>query len=82
MSGCLQVAIGELVGAYIDVYGEEGGYTLNMYYQAGVIGGEARAGDDAVAIEWFDLDLLPEKIAFVHQREAIAHLRRRLDGSG
>ena len=78
----LRIAIGKLIGAYIDVYGEEGRYTLNIYYQAGVIGGEARAGDDAVAMEWFGLDALPEKIAFVHQPKAIADLRRRLDGSG
>ena len=49
-----------------------------MYYMAGVVDGEARAGDDAVAIEWFSLGVLPEKVAFANCRQAIADLRRRL----
>ena len=75
----LRVAVGELVGTYVDVYGEEAGkYTLTMYYLAGVVGGEPRAGDDAAAIKWFSLAELPEKIAFANCRQAIADLRRRL----
>ena len=74
----LRVAIGELVGTYVDEYGEGGKYTLTMYYMAGVVDGEARAGDDAVAIEWFSLGELPEKVAFANCRQAIADLRRRL----
>ena len=74
----LRVAIGELVGTYVDEYGEGGKYTLTMYYMAGVVDGEARAGDDAVAIEWFSLGVLPEKVAFANCRQAIADLRRRL----
>ena len=74
----LRVAIGDLVGTYVDVYGEERRYTLNMYYMAGVVDGEPRAGDDAVAIEWFSLGVLPEKVAFANCRQAIADLRRRL----
>ena len=74
----LRVAIGDLVGTYVDEYGEGGKYTLTMYYMAGVVDGEARAGDDAVAIEWFSLGELPEKVAFANCRQAIADLRRRL----
>jgi 8-oxo-dGTP diphosphatase len=74
----LRVAIGDLVGTYVDVYGEERRYTLNMYYMAGVVDGEPRACDDAVAIEWFSLEELPEKVAFANCRQAISDLRRRL----
>ena len=74
----LRIAVGETVGTYVDTYGEGGKYTLSTYYLAGVVDGEPQAGDDAVAVEWFSLEKLPEKIAFANCRQAIADLRRRL----
>lgn len=74
----LRVATGEPVGTYVDTYGEGGKYTLTTYYQAKVVGGEQRAGDDAVALDWFHLEQLPERIAFNNGRWALADLKRQL----
>ena len=74
----LRVAIGEPVGTYVDTYGEGGKFTLNTYYQAEVVRGEQQAGDDAVAIDWFRLEQLPEEIAFNNCRWALADLKRKL----
>jgi ADP-ribose pyrophosphatase YjhB (NUDIX family) len=60
----LLIQPGELLGIFMDVYGETGEPTLNIFYLAAIIGGEARPGSDAMQLEWFDLDSLPEQIAF------------------
>ena len=74
----LQVTIGDAVGTYVDEYGDGGKYTLTTYYQAKVVGGEQQAGDDAVALDWFRLEQLPERIAFNNGRWALADLKRQL----
>jgi 8-oxo-dGTP diphosphatase len=46
-------------------------------YQARVVGGELRPGDDARAAEFFGPDELPERIAFEAQRQALQDWRER-----
>jgi 8-oxo-dGTP diphosphatase len=75
----LAVVPTEVLGFYMDVYGEEEFHTLNICYLARPTDGEARAGSDAVRLRWFPLDDLPEKIAFNWEREALELLRRRLN---
>ena len=41
-------------------------------------GGELRAGDDAVALDWFPLDALPDDLAFASHRQALEQIRERL----
>ena len=56
----------------VDTYGEEGNeYTLNIYYLAEVVEGEAEPRSDAVEIGWFGPDELPENIAFAHARRVL-----------
>jgi len=64
-----------LVGIYMDTYGDDGEPTLNLMYECGVVGGEERAGDDAVEIGWFPLDAIPGNVAFESARRAIADWR-------
>ena len=71
----LEIAPTEVVGIYMDVYGEEQEPTLNICYLATVIGGEERAGSDATETAWFALDALPEQIAFTWEREALEAVR-------
>ncbi|NJN99012.1 MAG: hypothetical protein HC875_35430 [Anaerolineales bacterium] len=59
----------------MDVYATTGDPTLNLFYTAVVTGGEARAGSDANGLQWFDLDALPEQIAFRSAHEVLALLR-------
>ncbi len=49
-------------------------YTLNVYYAARVIGGDARPADDVASLRWFSLDALPERIAFDHANEVLRRL--------
>lgn len=69
----LQVRVTDLVGIFVDVYGEGASeHTLNVYYRAEVVGGEPEPCTDAVEIGWFAPDELPEDIAFEHAREALS----------
>lgn len=68
----LRVRITNLVGIFIDTYGDDmSEHTLNIYYRAEVAEGVAEPRTDAVEIGWFGPDELPEKIAFDHARAAL-----------
>ena len=64
----LIVELREWLGIWIDTYGsgDRQVYTLNCYYLAEPVGGEARPADDAAELGWFGPDELPERIAFEH----------------
>ena len=49
-----------------------------ILYTGLATGGEARAGDDAIELEWFALDALPDDLAFASHRQALAEFRERL----
>ena len=59
---------GDFVGAWMDRYGprEDDRVTLNLYWAARVVGGEARPADDVAELRWFALEELPgpEELAF------------------
>jgi ADP-ribose pyrophosphatase YjhB (NUDIX family) len=55
---------------------QEGGASVFILYWAERIGGELRAGDDALAAEFFARDALPE-IAFASTRHVIELLQQR-----
>jgi ADP-ribose pyrophosphatase YjhB (NUDIX family) len=76
---CLHIQLGEMLGIFMDIYYTSGDPILNIFYVASVAGGEARAGSDATHVQWFDLDALPEQIAFKSAHEVLALLR---NGSG
>jgi 8-oxo-dGTP diphosphatase len=62
----LEVAIGELVGMWLDRYEADSGtaQTLNLYFTATVLRGFAGPSDEADAVEWFTPQRLPTNIAF------------------
>ena len=76
----LEVEPREVLDFWIDTYGDEGYRTLNICYVARVTGGHAEPGSDAVKMEWFALDALPDNIAFNWEREALEKLRKWLSG--
>ncbi len=49
---------------------QKGGASIFILYRARLLGGEMKAGDDAGAVGFFDLDDLPE-LAFASTREAV-----------
>lgn len=71
----LAAAPTEVLGFWMDRYGEEDFHTLNICYLAERAGGEERAGSDAVTMRWFPLDEFPEALAFNWVREALELLR-------
>jgi ADP-ribose pyrophosphatase YjhB (NUDIX family) len=82
----LAIASLEYLVALPDIYGpapadgEEPDFTLNIYFVASVAGGTLKPSDDAVEAHWFAVDELPadDQIAFVHAKEVMKHLRKRL----
>ena len=73
----LDVRPAELIGIYMDKYGEgpDADDTMNLYYVVEVVGGEEHAGDDAVELGWFRPDALPENVAFETGRAVLADWR-------
>ncbi|MEM7344809.1 MAG: NUDIX hydrolase [Chloroflexota bacterium] len=68
----------EILDIFMDEYGSTEDYTLNVCYIAKVVAGEAVAGSDATAIQWFPMTALPENIAFAWAKEALDLLKNRL----
>jgi ADP-ribose pyrophosphatase YjhB (NUDIX family) len=58
----------QLLGAYVDWYGPERGEgvqaTLNLFWTARAVGGDAIPEDDVAELGWFGRDELPDKLAF------------------
>jgi len=68
----------EILGIFIDKY-EKIGFTHNTYFIGNVSGGELRPCSDAVDARWFDLNKLPDRIAFPdHALEVIEKLKQRI----
>ncbi len=54
--------------------------SILMLYLGTVIGGKLQAADDALDVRWFDLDDLPDNIAFESHSRAFADYNRRIRG--
>jgi 8-oxo-dGTP diphosphatase len=68
----LDVEVGSLAGIFTDTYGEEGVATLNLFYDARVAGGEAKAHDDVSEILWLEpAEIDPGSFAFACCRAAL-----------
>ena len=75
----LQVALSGLAGVFHNPP-QQGGASVFILYWAQRTGGELRAGDDAVAADFFALDVLPE-IAFASTRHIIELLQQNQSAS-
>jgi ADP-ribose pyrophosphatase YjhB (NUDIX family) len=68
----LDVAVGPLVAIFTDVYGDEGGTTLNLFYEARVTGGSESPNDDVSEILWLEPAAIdPAALAFECCRRAV-----------
>ncbi len=68
----------EMLGIFMDVYGEGGDHTLNIFYIARLISGEPKPASDVDAIDWFGVNELPEDVAFDCCKQALkAWVQRR-----
>lgn len=73
----LQVEPIEILDIFMDFYGSEGDSTLNICYVCKVLGGKAKAKSDAIDIKWFDIESLPDDIAFEWSKRALNLLKKR-----
>lgn len=69
----------QILGIFMDTYGPGQEPVMTIFYIAQVAGGELRPGSDAAALQWFELEDLPEKIAFSSAQEALELLRNKYD---
>lgn len=70
----LDIQPDRLVGIYMDRYGEGAtSHTLNVFYEAHVLGGSELPSSDLAAMQWFPVDQLPAwgEIAFENAGHAI-----------
>jgi ADP-ribose pyrophosphatase YjhB (NUDIX family) len=72
----LTVRLTRLVGLFPDRYGDDGTWTLNIYYEAEAGPGEPVPQSDVAELVWFDPDDLPEPMAFPHERDLLTAWRR------
>ena len=73
----LDVRPTHLLGAFVDRYGAEGDYLLNMFYAVEIIGGELQQSNEVAELRWFHADALPDQIAFARARQVVR--RQNLD---
>jgi 8-oxo-dGTP diphosphatase len=70
---------GDFVGAWMDTYGDDADAqsTLNLYWEARIVAGEARPADDVAELAWFAPDALPPpgQLAFSTVGDALAFWR-------
>ena len=69
----------EILGIFMDTYNKSSAPTLNICYLASVIGGEAQAGSDVKSLGWFQLNDLPDLIAFDWSIKALQRLQQRFE---
>ncbi|MBV9278596.1 MAG: NUDIX hydrolase [Chloroflexi bacterium] len=67
----------ELLGIYLDRYGDMPESTLNVYYLAAVQDGTPQPASDAAELGWFGPDELPSELAFPHERQVLEDWKRR-----
>lgn len=72
----LDMKIVSLLGIYVDRYGEDGDYTLNLHYITEVVGGEMQAQDDAAALEWIPISQVPLDSGFQNTKDGLKDLQK------
>ncbi len=78
----LTVRVTRLVGMFSDTYGDDGTYTLNIYFEAEAPPGEPVAQSDVAELAWFAPDELPGDLAFPHEHALLARWRDLTASSG
>lgn len=81
----LRVEPGEYLGAYTDRYGDEGIYTLNLYWLARITGGELSLDEQELRdVAWFRAEELPDpgEFAFPNTVQALCEWRAQLGSGG
>jgi ADP-ribose pyrophosphatase YjhB (NUDIX family) len=73
----LEAEPGRFLGGLPDRYGEDGPWTVNLYWEARLGPGEPKPADDVAELVWFPADRLPPRARF-----AFANTVEMLDRAG
>lgn len=66
----------DFLGVWMDVYGDRGISTLNLYWTVRIVEGEPQPADDVAEFRWFAPDEVPlDELAFSHLPEVISAWR-------
>ena len=76
----LRIRLTALLGIYIDTYGAESEYTLNIHYLAKVVSGEPRPASDVSELAWFAPHEQPSDLAFHSDYQALEDWQRAMRG--
>ncbi|MFB0534266.1 MAG: NUDIX domain-containing protein [Anaerolineae bacterium] len=76
----LRIRLTALLGIYVDTYGAEDEYTLNIHYLAEVVSGEPHPASDALELAWFAPHELPSDLAFRSDYQALEDWQRAMRG--
>lgn len=68
----VQIKPGEFVGAFPDTYGDDGIYTLNLYWTAVIASGEPTPNEELDEVAWFAPDALPPREEFAFSNTVAA----------
>ena len=72
----VNMEIAELIGFYMDNYGESGESTLNIYYSGSIVNGSMYPNSEVSEVRWFDLQKLPQNLAFNHAQFVLSDWSR------
>ena len=69
----LEIALGDLLFINESIPPDRHRHVLNLYYQAKIIGGQMKLGDEEVLAEaaWIEIDLIDELTLYPNTREAL-----------
>jgi ADP-ribose pyrophosphatase YjhB (NUDIX family) len=73
----VEIDIIDILGIFMDRYGRDGDYTLNIYYLAKIKSGKPCPDSDINEIKWFRKDNLPSKMAFKNNEQALEVWKKR-----
>jgi ADP-ribose pyrophosphatase YjhB (NUDIX family) len=76
----LAIEVGEFFGGFPDRYGDNGIFTLNLYWTARIAGGELELDEGLAEVRWFEPDELPppEDFAFRNTVEVLDRWKTRV----
>ena len=64
-----------LIGVYSDPKRDPRGHTVSIIYELRIIKGKLESGDDATDVNFFNLNNLPDNLAFDHKKVIKEYIR-------
>ncbi|NIQ06738.1 MAG: NUDIX hydrolase [Candidatus Korarchaeota archaeon] len=74
----VKVEVRQLIGVYMDHYGNQHDSTLNMYYTCNIIEGSVSPNFEIKEAKWFSLKSIPRKLAFNHAEAVLKDWKKRV----